>query len=81
MTNILDKYNTKYIEHAIKVFLASDKLIKERDASTTEDASNRYFTYNLNQPEEYAVFSGQYGVLQLFVSYEIEFPIKSLFCI
>ncbi len=65
MQNIIDIYNTKHVNHSIKAFLGSDKLIKERQPSKSENSDNRYFTYNLNHAEDLAVWHNRFGVLEI----------------
>jgi hypothetical protein len=78
MKNLLNIYNQKHSNHAIKLFLKSDKLIKERKPKNGENKENRYFTYNLNEVEDYAVWDASLGVMCMLKSQQVYSPFALL---
>ena len=63
--NLINIYNTNYYEHAIRVFKASDKSIGTRNPKKLETQNNVYFTYNLNETFDFAIFNVKIGMFHI----------------
>jgi len=63
--NLIHIYNTIHYEHAIRVFKASDKSIGTRNAKELEVQKNFYFTYNLNETFDFALFNTKIGMFHI----------------
>mgnify|MGYP003632065792 CR=1 FL=1 len=73
--DLLEVYNLHHSSHALKCFLASDKCLGERDADLSKGEVGdvaRYFTYNLNDLMDYAVWDG--SVLRILANNRIMKP-------
>lgn len=62
--NLLREFNTDRYNHALMVWIKNDKCIKQRDAKESEEQLNRYYTYNLNSVEDFAIWHDKIKLLE-----------------
>jgi len=63
--NLLRLYNTEHYNNGLMLWVKSDKCIKQRDAKESEVQENRYYTFDLNGLEQYAIWHHKIKLLQL----------------
>ena len=74
--NLLRLFNTEHYNHGLMIWVKSDKCIKMRDAKESEVQENRYYTFELNGLEEYAVWHHSIKLLQLLKTGEYYSPFE-----